>query len=294
VIAALLGVSLSIYLYSFYTALSCELVIAALLGASLSITIISYFSTIWPAWKRIREQAAAMKECGHLSDPPTDEDYAVLQRICRFFVNCFVGKIEVVGGEKLQTMQAPYILVFNHGSLLDTAIAPLVLNRKARVPAAEGVTSLLGGLVGYAMSKWGVFPVVLANGSAAFKSAVKVLEMGEIIQLYPEAWTWMDGKIGPFKTGTVRMARQATTELGKTVNIVPAYMHYGRYPGSWIRKFPIPLQWLVPFLFVWRYRRGVKVVVGEPLHPFEDLPAQGAKEATEQLKLKVEALKPAS
>ncbi len=246
-----------------------------------------------PAAKRLRTLGLVLQESGQLQPPPSNEAHAWMLRVCRFFVRSFVGKIELVGKERLEAMPGPFLLAFNHGSLLDVAIAPLVLDkRKGRYPAALGVMKLFGGGIAWLFGKWGAFPVDLDNGGAALKAGIKVMEAGEIMVIFPEAWTHMDGSIGPFKTGTVRIARQASQNIGKPVFIVPGYMHYGRYPGSWIKKLPIPIQWLLPILFAFYYRRGVKVVIGEPLHPTHDLPPADARQATEILKQKMIALKP--
>jgi len=248
-----------------------------------------------PRLKDALSRAKQVVQCGYLAPTPSDRAHRGMVRFAKAWVDGFVGKIDAVGHEKLADLPAPFVLAFNHGSLLDVAIAPVVLNRKARYPAAQGVMKVGGGLLGLLFSKWGVFSVDLDNGHAAFNASVKVLtaEDGANIEvIFPEAWTNMDGTVGKFKTGAVRMIQEASSRLGRPVHVVPGYMHYGRYPGKWILKLPIPLQWLVPLVGAFYYRRGVKVVIGDPIANTE-LPSD-PREATEILRQKVLALKPSA
>lgn len=265
----------------------------ALAGAAAVYLVFWWFRQGRPALLRAMDYGRIHAECGHLAPPPTDKHHAQMLRVCRFFVNGFVGKLDVRGAEKLASLPSPFILAFNHGSLLDTAIAPVLLNRKARFPAAQGVMKAAGCLVAWLFSRWGVYSVDLDNGAAAMKASVKVLTAGDgadIIVIFPEAWTNMDGSVRKFKTGAVRMAREAGRLLGKPVPVVPGYMHYGRYLPGWMTKLPIPVQWLMPLVGVLWFRRGCTVVIGEPIS-VDELPADH-HEATEVLRERVLALKP--
>lgn len=243
-----------------------------------------------PRWQHSFEEAARIQQCGYLAPPPSAEAYAQMNRVCSWAVRNFVGKVTVEGKEKLDAMDGPFTLAFNHGSLLDTAIAPVVVGRPARYPAAHGVMKLLGGFVGWIFSKWGVFTVDLDNGHAALDASANVMRAGQILVIFPEAWTWMDGEVRNMKTGAVRFTRMAAEESGKPVYIVPGYMHYGRYPGSWILKLPMAIQWLTPIVFACYYGRGCTVVIGEPINTM-DLP-KDPREATAILRERIIELKP--
>lgn len=243
-----------------------------------------------PGLKQIFAEAEQVQQCGYLAPPPTPEAYAQMHRVCSWAIRLFVGEVKVIGQEKLDAMKGPFTVAFNHGSLLDTAIAPVVLGRPARYPAAQGVMKLAGGLLGRLFSKWGVFTVDLDNGHAALDASANVMRVGQILVIFPEAWTWMDGVVRKMKTGAVRFTRIAAQESGKPVYIVPGYMHYHRYPGSWILKLPMALQWLTPVIFAFYYGRGCTVVIGDPVNTM-DLPAD-PREATEILREKIIALKP--
>jgi 1-acyl-sn-glycerol-3-phosphate acyltransferase len=255
-----------------------------------------YFLCKWlPIIRRAQALGQKYQECGVLGPPPDDDTQRKILKVSRWLVHAFVGKLEVSGNEKLANLPGPFIVIYNHGSMLDVAIAPLVLNRKARYPCAQGVMQAFGGAVGGWFGSWGAFCVDLDNGAAALKASIKVLSSGDeanVISLFPEAWTHMDGVVRKFKSGTVRMAKEAAQILGKPVYIVPGYMRYGRYLGTWMTRLPIPIQWLTPILgFAW-YRRGCRVVIGEPISS-ADLP-DDPHQATELLRSRVIALDPGS
>lgn len=256
---------------------------------------IAFLALLWfiPKFRRVLAYGKQMAECGRLGPAPSDADFRRMIAFSRFWVRGFVGRIDVRGHEKLATMPAPFLLAFNHGSLLDVAIAPVILNRKARWPAAQGVMQAFGGLAGALFSRWGVFSVDLDNGHKALEASVNALSSGDgadIEVIFPEAWTHMDGVVRTMKTGAVRIAAGTSARIGRPVPIVPGYMRYKRYPGSWITKLPIPVQWAIPLVFAFYYKRGVTVVIGDPISS-ADLPAD-AKEATEILRQKIIALDP--
>lgn len=258
---------------------------------ALSIALISNLKNKFvPRWQRILEEANQVQTCGYLAAAPSEKDAAQMRSVCSWAIRHFVGELTVVGQEKLDAMNGPFTLAFNHGSMLDTAIAPVVLGRPARYPAAHGVMKLFGGLVGWLFSKWGVFTVDLDNGHAALDASANVMRANQILVIFPEAWTWMDGVVRKMKTGAVRFTRMAAEESGKPVYIVPGYMHYHRYPGQWILKLPMALQWLTPVIFAFYYARGCTVVIGDPINTM-DLPCD-PREATEILREKIIALKP--
>lgn len=248
----------------------------------------------WPSIKAAMDEGKVVAKCGYLSPPPTDAAHGKMLRVCRFFIRNFVGKLEVTGAEKLATAPGPFLVAFNHGNMLDVAIAPVVVNRKARFPAAQGVMKAAGGLLGFLFSKWGAFSVDLDNGHAAFDASVKVLTANDdanIEVIFPEAWTNMDGEVKKFKTGTVRMAVEAAERLGHEVFVYPGYMHYGRYLPSYMTKWPIPVQWLMPLLFPIYFKRGCKVVIGEGIS--SNTLKGDPRVATALLRERVLALKPA-
>ena len=266
-------------------------VVALVIAGALALI---FFCKCFPAIRRAKALGAKYQECGVLGPAPDDDKQRKLLNFANFLIRAFVGKVQVRGNEKLSSLPGPFVLTFNHGSMLDLAIAPHVLNRKARYPAAQGVMRAFGGILGGWFGSCGAYSVDLSNGAAALKASVKVLSSGDeanVIVLFPEAWTHMDGVVRKFKTGTVRMAKEASQILGQPVYIVPGYIRYGRYLSGWMTKLPIPIQWLIPVLGVVWYRRGCQVVIGDPISSvnLSDDPA----EATELLRNKILSLDPA-
>jgi 1-acyl-sn-glycerol-3-phosphate acyltransferase len=127
------------------------------------------------------------------------------------------------------------------------------------------------------------------KGIPALKAAVKILLSGEMLLLFPEGWTNMDGMVGPFKRGVVSIARMTEAKGGRPVSIIPVYMRYGKYPGAWIRRFPMPVQCLIMLFGLISFRRGVRVVVGAPLLSSEL--SRDPTQATEHLRDAVLMLK---
>lgn len=248
-----------------------------------------------PAWRIARDFARKMSQSGELGPSPSDRKHAQMLRVAGFFARNFVGKVEVVNAEKLHKQPAPFVFALNHGSLFDVAIVPVVLKRKARFPAAQAVMQAFGGWVGYIFGRWGVYAVDTSNGRNALLASIKVLCSGgdaNIVPIFPEGHTNSDGQVGPFKTGAVRMIAAASQELGKPVPVIPGYIRYGRYPGSWIMKHSFAVQWLLVFLGAWYWGRGATLVIGDPIYSSE-LPAD-PRLATEYLRQRVIALDPGS
>lgn len=249
-------------------------------------------TVILPILSRARAYSKQVQQCGFLPPPPSDRAQRICVRLARFFSWLLVGKIEIVGRENLETLPSgSYIVTPNHQSMSDVVVMPVVMNeRKVRVMATSGVMSCLGGLGALVFGPMGVFAVNIdrGKGGPARLSAIKVLASGQALLMFPEGWTYLDGKTGPFKKGAVNIAKAAAAELGETTYIVPVHLRYGKYPGPWILKLPIRLQYLLLFVAFPFFRRGVKVVIGKAIAS-SSLP-ESDQEGTEQLRNAVLAL----
>lgn len=253
------------------------------------------FLLLAPSVKKARAYSRCMQQCGYLPDPPTERGHCWLIRLAKFITFVQVGKVEVSGRENLDDCDGPYIVTPNHPHYADVAVMPLVLMRKARYMAARGVMTAFGGFGGAIAGPLGAFAADLTpgKGGPARESAVELLcRWREPLVMFPEGWAYLDGQLGPFKKGAVRIARETSRRFGKTSYLIPVYLLYGRYPGNWITRIHPKLEYFLMFLLFWRYRRGVKVVIGRPI-PSTELPADDA-EATEMLKSRILALKPAT
>jgi len=242
-----------------------------------------------PQWRAARHRIRLVCTCGHVPNRPTTAADRVLRMVARGVVWIQVGRVEVSGAENLRC-DAPKLIAPTHGHYVDAFVLALVLPDRARAMAARGLLQFGGGLGALLFSRWGLFctDLTAGKGAPALKAAVGILASGQTLLMFPEGWAHMDGVVGSFKRGAASIARMAEAKVGRPVSIVPVYLRYGAYPGSWIRKLPPPLQYLIVLMGLMFFRRGVHVVVGEPLLS-SHLP-KDATLATEDLRRAVLAL----
>lgn len=205
--------------------------------------------------------------CGFLPPMPTICATKRFQALARLIAFIQVGKIRCTGVEILQQLPTPFIVASNHPHYADGVVIPLMINAPARYMIAREVMQFGGGLGALITAPAGGFAVDIdpARGAPAFRAAIRVLTSNQRLVIFPEGWAHMDGKMRSFKKGAVCIARVASNKLKHAVSIVPVFLRYDRYPGSWITKLNPRLQYLITFLCFWRYRRGVTVVVGNPI-----------------------------
>jgi 1-acyl-sn-glycerol-3-phosphate acyltransferase len=251
----------------------------------------------WRYSKPLRERARAyvqkVQTCGYLAPPPTPQAVLRLRRLAKALIFIQVGKIKIIGKENLSKVPGPYIVTPNHPHWADTAALPILMDGPARYMAARGVFTFGWGLGGLLVGPMGAFCADLTRGKGgpAKDAAVEVLTSGQRLVMFPEGWAYLDGKLGEFKKGAVRIAREAAAKLNKPTYIVPVNLRYGKYPGSWITKLPPPIEYLLVFLLFIFFRRGLTMVVGEPI-AIGDFSTDDAT-ATEQLKQEIIKLDPA-
>jgi 1-acyl-sn-glycerol-3-phosphate acyltransferase len=228
---------------------------------------ISFIAGLKGKLARAKQFSAQVSQCGYLAPPPSENAQKWLKRVARFLLFLQVGKIHVTGRENLELVaDQPVIVAPNHVSSADGAILPMVLNRPARYLATRGVFLFLRGWMGVAVGRAGAISVELKQGQGgpAREAAIRVLTSGQLLAMFPEGWAYLDGVMGPAKKGVVRIAREAANELGKDTYILPIFLRYGRYPGSWIRKIPPPIAYLFLLCNPY-YRQGCQVVIGEAI-----------------------------
>lgn len=230
-------------------------------------------------------------EPGALPPPPTPRALRFLKGLARVLLFIQVGKVKYEGLENTK-VPGPRLIAPNHGHSVDPAPFALAFKEPLRYMAARGVFVFAGGLGALLAGKTGAFCADLTpgKGAGARQAAVKVLTSGQSLVMFPEGWAWMDGVMGPMKKGAVRIVKEAAEQLGTTTYLIPTYMRYGRYPGSWIRRLPPPLQYFLVLLGWPLYRRGLTVVFGKPI-PSHELPDDDA-EATEMLRRAIVAADP--
>lgn len=245
-----------------------------------------------PARARMRQYIEKVQTCGYLAPPPTPRAVRRLKRLARSLLFIQVGKVKIVGKEKLDNVPGPYIVAPNHPHWADTAALPILMDGPARYMAARGVFTFLGGLGGLLVGPMGAFCADLTKGKGgpARDAAVQVLTSGQRLVMFPEGWAYLDGRLGAFKKGAIRIAREAANKMGSPTYIVPVNLRYGRYPGTWITKLPPPVEYFLVFALFFLFRRGLTITVGDPI-AITDFDKDDAA-ATEQLKRAIIALDP--
>ncbi|NDB06890.1 MAG: 1-acyl-sn-glycerol-3-phosphate acyltransferase [Acidimicrobiia bacterium] len=196
------------------------------------------------------------------------EPMTLIPRPATSLVRMLVGEVKVVG----TVPEGPVLLCGNHNSYRDVFLFGMV-RASARLLVHPLVFSF-PFLKKYAL-RWGFVQVSIDD-------AVALLKQGQTVAICPTGLVEALGDAElPFKTGAVRIAQQAG------VPMVPVYFHYGNYPGRWVTPFSITVQNMLLFCLWPFYRRGVTIVIGEPLDPAGEVKAR-----TQELKAAVVGLKP--
>lgn len=118
-------------------------------------------------------------------------------------------RIRSVGHEGLEDGRA-YLFMANHASNLDPPIITQLLGRRISIMTKKELFKL--PLFGRAMRAAGFVPVDRSNGRAAMASvlaAVRVLQSGLGMLVFPEGTRSPDGKLLPFKKGPFHLAMNA-------------------------------------------------------------------------------------
>ncbi|HEX2754253.1 MAG TPA: lysophospholipid acyltransferase family protein [Candidatus Limnocylindrales bacterium] len=187
-------------------------------------------------------------------------------------VSALVGGPRVVGRERLDDLDGPFVICPNHSSHLDVSTLRLALGRRHRRRLAAAAAEdyfftghrsrafLAAWLGGFAFRRRGANP-----GSVA--EIDRLLDAGWSVLLFPEGTRSRDGAIAPFKPGIGLIA----TRTGRPV--VPVRidgLHDVLAPG---RRLP--------------HRGRVEVRFGEALRA---QPGEGPREFTARLEAVVRAL----
>lgn len=130
-----------------------------------------------------------------------------------------------------------YILACNHVSDIDPVMLGIAFKKQLHFMAKEELFKVPGfrGII----RALGAFPVARGKGDqAAIENAVKIVEAGDVLGIFPEGTRYKDGKLHRLKSGAVVIASKTGADL------LPACVIYGK------RHF---------------LRRHVKVIFGEPI-----------------------------
>ena len=131
-----------------------------------------------------------------------------------------------------------YIMASNHVSDMDPVMLGLAFHKQLRFMAKEELFKIpvLGGII----RALGAFPVARGKGDqTAIQNAVKVVEDGGVLGIFPEGTRFKDGKLHRLKSGAVVVASKTGADL------LPACIQYEK--RRFLRKhvkvtFGIPIE----------------------------------------------------
>jgi len=171
-------------------------------------------------------------------------------RTTRFAVRALARLLFHLSATGLERLphDGPAVVVSNHVSWLDPILLPLVLPRKPGFLAMEELWRMPG--VGWVMRAYGPRAIPLDRGTlgtTALRRALRVLQDGALLIVFPEGGISPDGQLRPFHPGAALLAARAGAPL------VPIAI-----VGT---REALPLGRIVPRL------RPVTVRVGAPVAP---------------------------
>lgn len=142
-------------------------------------------------------------------------------------------RVEYHGLENIpQDMPGGLIIASNHQTYLDPFWIGMKVNRTMRFIAWDKACDWF--IIGPLIRRLGAFPVNLERGGKeSIKTSIRVLKEGSTLVIFPEgSREFSDGKMLPFKAGTVRIAVEAG------VNILPVTIRGGN--KVWPQKQNLP------------------------------------------------------
>ena len=146
-------------------------------------------------------------------------------------------RLRIEGAENVPP-EGAVIVAPNHRSLADPPLIGCGVRREVHFLAKKELFRF--GPFGRLISNLNAHPLNRAAGSAAFKTALKILHHGDILIMFPEGRRAKTDELGVGKAGVAMLARRTRTP------VVPAYIHNSGY--------------------VTRFRR-LRVRFGEPIDP---------------------------
>lgn len=198
-----------------------------------------------------------------------------LTRVCRFLTKMIIKVFwgySATGGE-LVPREGPVILAPNHTSFLDPPAGSCAVGRPVHYLA--GAKLFQNPVFGWLLGKWGAVPVDLGRSAdrAGYEAALRLLQRGNVVCIYPEGTRSTDGKLLELKTGVARLA------MATGAAIVPVAIRGAHRAWPRTRKLPRP--------FV-----RITTVVLPPIHPRQaKSPAERREESERILRELADALR---
>jgi 1-acyl-sn-glycerol-3-phosphate acyltransferase len=138
------------------------------------------------------------------------------------------------------------IIAGNHPSYLDPVLVMLPVKRKIRFMAWDALFKV--PVLGQLIRAMGSFPVDIrkGKGESAFREAVKVLDSGDALGIFPEGQRSEQGPMGELRTGVARLAIETGAEI-VPVTIGGAFRAWPKWkllpkPAKIIVRYHPPIQ----------------------------------------------------
>jgi 1-acyl-sn-glycerol-3-phosphate acyltransferase len=194
--------------------------------------------------------------------------YTIVETILRPIL-MFVYRVRITGREHLPET-GPCVLAANHVSVMDGFFLGIAVTRQVRFMAKMELHRV--PIVKQILEGAGAFPVERgADAGRAVAAAVKLLEQGAVVGVFPEG-TSLPGKKRGYKRGAARLA------LATGAPLVPVALigtHLTLEPDTHRIRLP-----------------RVRIVIGEPLRVERQEPTQeAATELTARLQEAIESLR---
>ena len=130
-----------------------------------------------------------------------------------------VYPLKIIGGERLNALEAPYILIANHDSGMDPiAVAYAVKKHEIRFIAKKEL--MKGRLAQFLFGRL-LHAIAVdrhASDMMAMRSALKVLKEGHVLGIFPEGTRYKEGLMNELEGGVAILA------LRGNVPIMPVYL----------------------------------------------------------------------
>jgi len=194
--------------------------------------------------------------------------YTVVERILRpLFM--FVYRVKITGREHVPE-SGPCVLAANHVSVLDGFFLGIAVTRQVRFMAKAELHRV--PVVKQILEGAGAFPVERgADAGRAVAAAVKLLEQGAVVGVFPEGTSLPDEKRG-YKRGAARLALATGAPL---IPVALVGTHLTLEPRTHRVRLP-----------------RVRIVIGEPLRVDRQEPTEAAAtELTARLQRAIETLR---
>ncbi len=193
--------------------------------------------------------------------------YTVVERILRpLFM--FVYRVKITGREHVPE-SGPCVLAANHVSVMDGFFLGIAVTRQVRFMAKAELHRV--PIVKQILEGAGAFPVERgADAGRAVAAAVKLLEQGAVVGVFPEGTSLPDEKRG-YKRGAARLALATGAPL---IPVALVGTHLTLEPRTHRIRLP-----------------RVRIVIGEPLRVDRQEPTEAAAtELTARLQQAIETL----